>query len=84
MGCRFFSEGRDCRCAAVRGGMVPTIHERELFCRTDQWEACPTHLARQRRADPLSEDEYYQLWWPAPEGSMALGQSLHGVPRSGV
>ena len=64
MSCEYFVEGALCRCAAVRGLLVPSHHERERYCRGDAPEACPTHRARALRTDALPEEVYWALWLP--------------------
>lgn len=65
MPCPRFEEGALCRCTAVAGFVVPSLHERERFCRTDHSLRCPTRAARERRSEPLKESEYWALWLPA-------------------
>ena len=67
MDCRFFQGPPDCRCRAVRGRHVPTIYERDRYCRAGS-EDCPTLQALQRCGRPLSEDEYLQIWLPEARG----------------
>jgi hypothetical protein len=64
MPCGFFEDGRLCRCAAVRGLLVPSHHERERFCLSDEPSRCPTFRARALRDGPLPEEVYYALWLP--------------------
>ena len=58
-----------CRCAAVRGLLVPSRFERAQFCHSERPERCPTYRAFVRREGPLPEEVYYALWLnpPAPE-----------------
>ena len=73
MACPHFVENRLCRCMAVRGLLVPSIYERERFCRTDEPERCPTYQAYAAAESPLPQESYYQLWMPVvgPEESGA-------------
>ena len=66
MACRYFEEGTLCRCGAVRGLLVPSIHERERFCHGDP-SRCPTRYQRELRGEPLPEEVYYALWLPDPD-----------------
>jgi hypothetical protein len=63
MECRLFQGPPDCRCFAVRGRHVPTIYERDRYCR-DRSGECPTLEAHRRSGRALSEDEYLQIWLP--------------------
>ncbi len=67
MSCPHFVDDSLCRCAAVRGHLVPSLHERERFCRSDQPERCPTFQARALRGAALPEEVYYRLWLPLYE-----------------
>ena len=53
----------------VGGGVVPSHHERERYCRTDQPDRCPT-FDEYVRAGQLTEERYYTIWiapaLPAP------------------
>jgi hypothetical protein len=69
MACPHFEEGTLCRCAAVRGFLVPSLHERERFCRSDGFRRCRTFCARALRDTPLPQEVYYALW--LPEGDEA-------------
>jgi hypothetical protein len=71
MACRYFEEGRLCRCAAVRGLVVPSLHERERFCLGDEPDRCPTLRLRERRDEALPEEVYYALWLPMAGGGQA-------------
>jgi hypothetical protein len=64
MACGYFEAGRLCRCAAVRGLLVPSLYERERYCLSDDPTRCPTLRARARRDDALPEEVYYALWLP--------------------
>jgi hypothetical protein len=61
MPCPYFRGDPDCRCAAVSGEIVPSLHERERFCMSS-CDRCPTFLARQQAGEPILEDHYYDLW----------------------
>lgn len=71
MACPHFVDDTLCRCAAVRGHLVPSVHERELFCRNGEHERCPTFQARAARASALPEEVYYRLWLPLVEEKAA-------------
>lgn len=80
MPCPYFEENRLCRCRAVRGLLVPSVYERERYCRTAEPRECPTWQARSRRHGPLPEEVYYALWLPLlPDGASATA-GLGGVP----
>jgi hypothetical protein len=64
MGCLLFVEGADCRCFAVLGRHVPTLHERERYCRTSDPGRCPTLREFVDRGTRLSEEQYLQIWIP--------------------
>jgi hypothetical protein len=64
MACEFFDDGRLARCNAVSGLLIPSHHERERYCRTDESAACPTYRLYQLRGGPLPQDAYYALWVP--------------------
>jgi hypothetical protein len=73
MSCSLFVDGARCRCLAVAGLHVPTLHERDAFCRTEQAERCPTRLAYVDRGVRLSDEEYLRIWLPpAPRRSAAV------------
>lgn len=63
MACEFFDDGRPARCAAVDGHLIPTLHERERFCR-QSGASCPTYKVYQLRGRRLSQAAYYALWLP--------------------
>jgi hypothetical protein len=68
--CPYFVDGPLCRCSAVRGLLVPSLHERERFCTTESSGSCPTFRVRVTRDSALPEEVYYALWLPverAPE-----------------
>jgi hypothetical protein len=64
MACELFDEGRLARCAAVAGLLIPSHHEREKYCRTDENRDCPTRKMYQLRGGPLPQEAYYALWVP--------------------
>jgi hypothetical protein len=67
MACEFFDDGRLARCSAVCGLLIPTLHERERYCRGDENAACPTYRLRQELGEPIPQSAYYALWLaPAP------------------
>jgi hypothetical protein len=59
-----FEDRKLCRCRAVRGLLVPSLHERERYCRSDEPGRCPTVRAYLDRGAPLSQAAYYALWIP--------------------
>jgi hypothetical protein len=65
MSCPHLIEDRLTRCDAVSGILVPTIHERERFCRSaEACRRCPTLLAYERRGARLPQEVYYAIWLP--------------------
>jgi hypothetical protein len=81
MPCPHFQIGTLCRCTAVRGLLVPSLYERERFCRSDEPARCPTYRARSLREEALPEEVYYALWLPWADGGKsrieeALGDSV--------
>lgn len=64
MACECFDDGKLARCAAVKGLLIPSHHERERYCRTDGNCDCPTYKLYRMRGAPLSQDAYYALWLP--------------------
>jgi hypothetical protein len=64
MACEFFDEGRLARCTAVCGLLIPSHHEREHYCRTDENAACPTFKLYQLHKSPVPQEQYYSLWVP--------------------
>jgi hypothetical protein len=65
MPCPFLDEGHLTRCRAVAGTLIPSLYEREQFCRSDgRHERCPTHRLYLVRRAQLSQDAYYALWVP--------------------
>lgn len=75
MACEHLEEGRLVRCGAVRGTVIPSVHERELYCRSDDPSCCPTKtLFTRLRIGPLPEEAYWSLWvpnMPMPELAIA-------------
>lgn len=65
MPCPHFADGPDCRCAAVRDTIVPSLHERERFCRAGH-RLCPTFVACGLHGAPIPEENYYRLWLAPP------------------
>ncbi len=65
MACPRFEDHALCHCTAVAGSVVPSVHERERWCLTENWARCPTYRARALRASPLPEEAYYEIWLPA-------------------
>lgn len=81
MACECFDDGRLPRCTAVAGLLIPTLHERERYCRTDGGSECPTYKLYQLRGAPLPQDAYYALWVaPAPQ----RGEPAPAVPPLSV
>src|SRR5262249_25003730 len=65
MACPHFIEGQFSRCAAVRGLLIPSIYERERFCRSEQGcKHCPTFRAFEARGGMIGQEIYYKLWLP--------------------
>jgi hypothetical protein len=49
----------------VTGELIPSLHERERYCRSDEKFAdCPTWRLFQRERRRLAQAEYYALWTP--------------------
>jgi hypothetical protein len=61
MPCPLYVAGTDCRCTAVREPIVPSLHERERFCRSGH-RLCPTYVAHELTGGPIPEENYYRLW----------------------
>jgi hypothetical protein len=79
MACRYFEEGRVTRCCAVEGTLVPSLHERERYCRGDE-HACPTlRLFHARGQGPLPEEVYYRLWGASAPGAQSTGERAEAV-----
>jgi hypothetical protein len=75
MACRHFVEERFSRCAAVRGLLIPSIYERERFCRSDEGcKTCPTFRAFEARGQKIPQEIYYQLWLPTEETPTELAE----------
>lgn len=73
MACECFQDERWARCSAVAGHVVPSLHEREHYCRSDGFQACPTYRLYQLRGARLSEEAYLALWvTPVPEPPAAV------------
>jgi hypothetical protein len=63
MACECLEEGRKVRCNAVDGELIPSLHERERYCRADaNWASCPTFQLRAREHRRIAQEEYYALW----------------------
>jgi hypothetical protein len=63
MACPYLEEGRWVRCAAVDGVLIPSLHEREHYCRSHENHAqCPTFQQFRRSERRLHQAEYYALW----------------------
>ena len=63
MACRYLVPEPSCRCAAVTGSVVPSIYERERFCRAEQgFLRCPTFRAHAAHGALLAERDYWALW----------------------
>jgi hypothetical protein len=68
MACPHFVEDRLCRCVAVRGLLIPSLYERERFCKSDEGcKRCPTLRAFEARGGKLPQEVYYALWLPNDE-----------------
>jgi hypothetical protein len=63
MRCLLFRSEPDCRCRAVRGRHIPTVFERDRYCRSSS-EECPILRAHHYLGRLLSEDEYLEIWLP--------------------
>jgi hypothetical protein len=63
---QFRTAGVQCRCAAVVDVVVPSLHERERFCKSDRSRECPIFQAYARTRLPVSEDEYWRIWLSPP------------------
>ena len=63
MACECLEEGRRVCCNAVDGELIPSLHERERYCRHDSnWASCPTFQLRAREHRRIAQEEYYALW----------------------
>ncbi|MDB4968085.1 MAG: hypothetical protein JWN44_3774 [Myxococcales bacterium] len=69
MACPLFCEDKGARCRAISADVVPTIHERERFCRSADYGDCPTLRMMLRLRRPLSEDEYLAIYLPPVPGA---------------
>ena len=66
MACPHFVDDRLCRCCAVAGLLIPSVYERERFCRGDEsFHSCPTFCAFAKRQSKLPQEVYYSFWLPA-------------------
>jgi hypothetical protein len=85
MACDHFKDERGPRCHAVQGLLVPSHHERERYCRTDGEGRCPTYRLFQLRRGPISQGDYYALWFvpqaPLPPRSDARARDEGRAPR---
>jgi hypothetical protein len=73
MPCPFFLRaGSACRCVAVEESIIPSLHEREIFCLGVRAESCPTRVARERAGTPIPESAYLQLWLAPPAPAKEL------------
>jgi hypothetical protein len=63
MSCPLFSDARGCRCRAVAGHHVPTLFERERYCKSGPAD-CPTLTVHLRLGRVLTDEEYLQIWVP--------------------
>jgi hypothetical protein len=79
MPCAYLVDDPRCRCAAVSGTIIPTLHERERYCRGDHQDRCPTLRAYRVAGAPISEETYYAIWIP-PRGIAV--NSLHVTPAA--
>jgi hypothetical protein len=64
MPCPLYRADPRCRCEAVAGDLTPTLHERERFCRTEDYVDCPTLRTMLRLRRRLGEAEYLANWLP--------------------
>jgi hypothetical protein len=63
MACEWLEEGRKVCCQAVDGELIPSLHERERYCRhPSNWASCPTFQLRAREQRRIAQEEYYALW----------------------
>jgi hypothetical protein len=63
MACECLEEGRAVRCKAVDGELIPSLHERERYCRHERnWASCPTFQLQEREQRRIAQEEYYALW----------------------
>jgi hypothetical protein len=73
MSCPWLRGEQLCRCEAVRGGVVPSLYERERFCR-DEHTGCPTYQRLVACGRLIEPAEYYGMWL-APDSSGAPSAS---------
>jgi len=64
MTCPLLKGGRYERCGAVLSEVLPTLHEREHYCRSNDYTSCPTLQLALRLNRLLEESEYEALWIP--------------------
>jgi hypothetical protein len=64
MACELFQGGSQARCLAVAGTLIPSIYERERYCRSEESPSCPTYRLYHLRGRPLPQEAYYALWMP--------------------
>jgi hypothetical protein len=62
MACELFDGGRLARCGAVSGLLIPSHHERERYCRSDESHVCPTYRLYRLRGALVPQADYYALW----------------------
>jgi len=85
MPCRHYVEERFNRCTAVRGLLIPSIYERERFCRSDEGcKHCPTFQAFEARGEKIPQEIYYQLWLPTEEPRTELADKVVPGTPSGA
>jgi hypothetical protein len=63
MACEWLEEGRRVRCNAVDGELIPSLHERERYCRSERnYASCPTFQLYQVSCRRVAQEEYYAIW----------------------
>ncbi len=82
MACPHFEDGRLARCTAVSGQHIPTCHERERYCRSDENGSCPTYRLVQLRGAPLPEEVYYALWLAPVPTALTSVEDTQPIPLS--
>jgi hypothetical protein len=83
MPCPHFIEERFSRCAAVRGLLIPSIYERERFCRPEGGcQLCPTFRAFEARGAKIPQEIYYQLWLPTDEAPTEVADDAQPGPAA--
>lgn len=83
MACPLFEDGRSPRCAAVSGNHVPTCHERERYCRSDESFSCPTYRLQQLRGSAVPEEAHFALWTtPVPLPQCAMEDDTRPIALS--